>query len=353
MPGRCWKDCDTGEKHEDLRIFLRRVVLVVGFRDASLAIDVTPGGLVALFPFLAGSRIMTPDQPTRSPSPADPGASGKGDPEHLMSFENILCYTVPIVSVGKKDFSMGSGVLVTIDGRLFVATAWHCIAAHPVVLVDGMELRYCQSVPVPPQPRIRILRSGGDRKIDVGFLELEGGKAIRTQIDHQPCALNHLHAQPIPTRGSDGGPNPMHVVGWPRFSQDIQGESLFRTLEGFITTCTGRDETYLYYPFGDRGFQWDEGRGGWEEKATPDPVGFSGGGCWGILKSAPDALYDPTRHIRLLAIQSEWDYIKRVAKAVLIAKWVTVVYAHLAEVRPCLEGHFPDMPFPRSEDPHG
>jgi hypothetical protein len=271
-----------------------------------------------------------------------------GDTEHLASFQSILHHTVPIVSADSKDFSIGSGVLIEIEGRLFIATAYHCIRRNPVLLMDGMELTYRQGAPILPQPRIRILRSGGDPSIDIGLLELETGKSILSEAGYFSCSLDQVHTQKIPVTGPEDQPNPIHVAGWPRYSQDIQGERLFRTLEGFITRYRGSDQTHFYYDFGERAKQWDESRGGWEEKSTPSPVGFSGGGCWGIVKSKPGALYDPRRHIRLFAIQSAWTVSTRVVTAILIAEWLKLLYANVPDLRASLEAQFQDIRFQAS-----
>lgn len=294
-----------------------------------------------------GVRAM-PDNSNQFAPPDFLNPASPGDREHLASFECILNYTIPIVSVDSGNFIIGGGVLVEIQRRLFVATAWHCIEAGPVILVDGMTLSYRNGLPVLPTPQVKIVRSGGDPKIDIGYLELESGKPVRTRTEHVPCTLEQLHTAPIPVTHSDGAPNLIHVVGWPAYTQEIQGTNIFQTLEGFITDHQRTEPPYLYFGFGERGTQWNESRGGWEEKPTPSPHGFSGGGCWGILKSAPDSLYDPTRQILLFAIQRSWDRATRVARAVLISEWLKLLHSHFPDLRNCLESKFPGVQFQRA-----
>ena len=71
------------------------------------------------------------------------------------------------------------------------------------------------------------------------------------------------------------------------------------------------------------------------------PKGFSGGGWWVFVRSAPDEMFDPAKHIKLMGIQSSWDYARRVVKGVPILRFLKLIHRDYPDLQQELEETFP------------
>ncbi len=238
------------------------------------------------------------------------------DPEHLLSYQSIERYTIPVVHRAEDgQLGFGSGILIDIKDRRFVATAFHCLK-EAVLWTDGMDIPKDDTMPV---HHVLIKNRGGKEDVDIGFLEIDRGTRIRTAIGHEACTLDQLYIGPNIQVGW-----PIHVCGWPEYASRLVGPSTIeRSLECVIVRCQAADSTYLRFEFAGSAGQWND-QGKWIMKSTPSPHGFSGGGCWMITKSKPNELYAPTKNTKLLAIQSSWDTIS-VGTAPLIGEWIRAV----------------------------
>jgi hypothetical protein len=245
------------------------------------------------------------------------------DPEHLLSFRSIERHTIPLLHRSNGRLGMGSGVLVDIRDRRFVATAFHCVD-HAVVLTEDVLIPHDNTS---PPARIPILNCGGDPDIDIGFLEIDRRSVVRTAHEHYPCTLDQFYiGTGIPPESI------IHICGWPEYGGRRIGPNVIeRTLEGLIAKCLGADTTFLRFQFSGAAGKWND-RDEWIVKPTPSPRGFSGGGCWGITKAKDGDLYAPTKTTKLLAIQSEWDCVA-ICKAPLISEWVRVIGQQYPELR--------------------
>jgi hypothetical protein len=250
------------------------------------------------------------------------------DPEHVASFQSIERHTVPVVHRGDNgQLAMGSGVLIDIGDRRFVATAYHCLA-EAVLFTEDMVIPHPNTLPA---HRIPILKQGGDPELDIGFMEIGKNSVIKTVREHHPCALAQVYIEPNIQQGM-----PLHICGWPEYgARQVGPNTIERSLEGIIVRCEGIHDKRLRFSFGGTSGQWND-HGEWVEKCTPTPRGFSGGGCWAIIKSKDDELYAPTKHVKLLALQSAWDTIIFGA-APLIGEWLRVIVWHYPELRTFIE----------------
>lgn len=251
------------------------------------------------------------------------------DSEHTLSFQSILRHTVPLLHCHNKGLKLGSGVLVDIGDRSFVATAFHCIGdaiGNAVVMTDGVGIPNDGSLPSSPVP---ILAQGGDKRLDIGFLEIPRGAVIRTAYEHEACALGQLYIGPTPSSGN------LHLCGWPQYGFEYPDPTtLLQSLEGLIVQLTGFDTERLRFKFSGEACKRDD-RGQWIRKATPSPHGFSGGGCWAITKAGESELYAPSKTTRLLAIQTHWNTIDE-CTATLIGEWVRIIDQHYPDLQAVL-----------------
>jgi hypothetical protein len=222
---------------------------------------------------------------------------------------------------------MGSGVLIEVGDRRFVATAHHCLR-EAVLFTEDMVIPHDNTLPA---PRIPILNRGGDPGLDVGFIEIGKNAVIKTVHEHFPCDFKQVYIGPNIKQGMI-----LHLCGWPEYgARQVGLDTIERSLEGMLVRCEGSDDRRLHFSFGGKAGQWNA-RGEWIVKSTPTPRGFSGGGIWGITKSRDDELYAPTKNVRLLALQSAWDGII-FGVAPLIGEWVRVLARTYPSLRPFIE----------------
>jgi hypothetical protein len=254
------------------------------------------------------------------------------DPEHIASSLSIQRHTVVIVHRNDNgQLAIGSGVLIEIGERRFVATAYHCLR-EAVLLTEGMAIPQDNTLPA---HRIPILKQGGDFELDVGFMEIANNSVIKTVHDHYPCALKQVYIGPNIQQGMV-----LHICGWPEYSARQVGLSTIeRSLEVIMVRCEGRDDNRLHFSFGGKSGQWND-YDEWVEKDTPTPRGFSGGGCWGIIKSKDNELYAPSKHVKLIALQSAWDSVI-FGTATLIGEWVRVIVRDYPDLRTVHRGGAP------------
>jgi hypothetical protein len=251
-----------------------------------------------------------------------------GSLEYRTSYRSIVSHTVGILhrNADTGAVAMGSGVLVEIANRLFVATAYHCIEDEPVILVDGMGVDTVNL----PTAHVRILDRGGDPQLDIGFLELETGKKIVTEDEHKPCSVSQCILYPEPVN------QVFHLTGCPSFDRTVGQRTISQYLSVFAGTVVEMDEDNLYFEFGNQLHHYNPATDTEEAMAVDSPQGFSGGGCWGITKSKDDELYDPSKTCLLLAIQSGWMRSSRRCRAPLIKRWLRLLARRYRELHPAL-----------------
>ena len=265
--------------------------------------------------------------------------------------DNLRRHSVALVDLnGWRDrrFEDGSGVLVAIDARLFVATVAHIIPANPEKRIYS----------VPPEAtaldaeRLPILRHGKTGWPDVGFLELDprlalsmlGKEAIgldRISL-RGPGDTNHpcfLFAYPFslirnPRCAGTGGASfkgvcysniPITPTDWPSVGSNDHTPD--QAVDIFLPY--DEEEELCYY-------EENEGDG----RITP-PHGMSGGGLWQGT-SAGGGLWS-AEQAQLFGIQSRWGKDKKYIRACQIVHWLRLLYKNYDDLRPTLSRTFPGL----------
>jgi hypothetical protein len=241
---------------------------------------------------------------------------------------------------------LSSGTLVTIEGRVFVATAAHNIPQNPAGSL--------QILPDKPRPKsIGILRpglSGKNHQYDVGFLELCPNAVAEYFPRKRCCSLDQISIE-----GTGDPKQLMVLVGSPgQFVSYAKAESdpPFVAKQIAITT-TVLDQTE--WPLHLNGKAVDSNsdvllnytQTGWINLETGEPIqldtphGFSGGGLW-LAKIQPSVIWSPDAS-KLFAIDIEWDSDLRVVKATQIIHWLNLMRTRVPELRTHLEAKFPQL----------
>jgi hypothetical protein len=188
---------------------------------------------------------------------------------HLPKLTN---YVVAVVSDGNNGPDAGSGTLVNVGGRHFVATAAHCIGRNTRVLASTRPLSPGLSAEV---RALTVIRTGKmeSETPDVGYLEIEDPKRPEVQWD-----------QLSDERIVEGL---IHIVGLPRVLDQIdkaRREFSFG-LGVFGSTLLEETDDYLKFAFPEKGTRYNPDTHQWEDSLfPPHPRGFSGGGCFGVSR---------------------------------------------------------------------
>jgi hypothetical protein len=253
--------------------------------------------------------------------------------EFRATYPIVFNYTIPIKETAKtRDDKMGAGVLIEVAGQLLVATAAHCIVDDPAVLEDSFEL--------PAATRIKILRSGVDAKLDIGYMELERNKDVPI--------LNKGHAT-LDMLSLDA-PKPadmVHIVGFPAVARKLDADRLTVQKKGFGTQLVSIDTdhhslSFLRFSYPIEGFTWDYQKNEWTRAPFDEhPKGYSGGGVWSFTRPKEGDLFSPQRHIRLYAIQCAWNKDERYVKCIPIMYWLRGVSDICEDLRHAIISRFP------------
>lgn len=227
---------------------------------------------------------------------------------------------------------MGSGVLIEVAERLFVATAYHCIKDEPVIVVGGMAFREGHL----PPAQVRILNKSGEPDLDIGFLELEQGKRIVTGGEHTACHLSQCLLYPTPIGQI------VFVTGWPEHDRVMRPGIMDSTLCVYGADVEAMDDDNLYFEFSKQTLQYDPATRRDEVRERKSPHGYSGGGCWGIVKCPEGELYAAAKTCRLLGIQAGWMKSTRRCRIPLIKHWVRLLARNHRELHePIMEAMKP------------
>jgi hypothetical protein len=260
--------------------------------------------------------------------------------EYDLTFEMVFHYTIPLLTPKDGDIEAGSGVLVQIGGRVFIATAEHCMTEQAVI-VDEKGFSF------PPQSAVvTVLNRGADPTIDIGFLELKDDERLAEVCKGDPdvksksfCPLNQLSLAEVPMGGM------LHIVGYPVESRIVDART--RTIElrkrGFGTQFQEQEDGYLLFPFPKKEKWFHQvGVTDFEPSMFIDkPKGFSGGGLWAFQKAPEGSLFSPLEHIKLMGIQCARFKERRIVKCVPIRRWLELVHNSYPDLRAEIEATFP------------
>jgi hypothetical protein len=211
---------------------------------------------------------------------------------------------------------IGSGVLVNVEGRHFVATAAHCIRRNPCVIREG-QWNPNTSAPLPQRSAV-IIRAGTHKLLDIGFLEV--ATVLGPEIGEEQLYFNQgLALQPHWS---------LHVIGYPvktiAKSEPLQMMTMRK--KAFVSNMAEQADTYIkiYYP--EVGYRLESGQ--WvETRFVETPHGFSGGGCF-IISERPGEV--AVLGHKLIGIQSCWYRESRLVEVIPIKPWYNMVKAYLA-----------------------
>jgi hypothetical protein len=230
---------------------------------------------------------------------------------HLPS---LFKYVVPIGHEDEDDGeeSIGSGVMVNVHGRHFIATARHCIKQKPRVMIGDWYLKGGKITASRP---VKILRSEWHDSLDVGFLEVEEMNSPCTELQpHQLCCDRIVEGM-------------IHVVGHPTcmIKRDEARKEICLTRAAFGTHLEEETSEYLRFAYPREGVRFDASRDEWVTGPfIATPHGFSGGGCFGVTQaSSPSGLI--VFGYKLLGIQYRWDGVARWVKAVPTRQWINLL----------------------------
>jgi hypothetical protein len=208
--------------------------------------------------------------------------------------------------------SLGSGVLINLNDRHFIATARHCIERNPRLIHDSFVMlgdRDRKNLRFQTDRSIPILKKDWHPRLDVGFLEIArtpGAAMTRDQL---------CFGKPVSGL--------LHVIGHPTSKlewSDDKGELILNRCS-FGTKKREIDDDLLKLEYPREGLRLDNGQ--WlKGQEFPDPKGFSGGGCFGVTKSFRADLQ--IIEYSLLGIQYAWNTVDAV-KVVPIRRWFDLV----------------------------
>lgn len=213
---------------------------------------------------------------------------------------HLLRYVVPILW---NPMEAGSGVLLRIQDRHFVASAAHCIQSNPLIQIMPTSL----NLHAPVETRtLRPIRSGWHAGHDIGWVEI-------TDPGCEAVGWDQMFYSPELFTGQ------VHVLGYPKSEMTINFQKM-EALFGLCTFSTGvmeamPDYLKLHYPV--TGSRYDEASGSWSHCPFPTtPHGFSGGGVFAVAKSLVGGM--EVYQYKLVAIQSCWLESERYVKAISI-----------------------------------
>ena len=257
--------------------------------------------------------------------------------------------------INLRDGTGASGVLVEIEGRLFVATTAHSIPSNP-----AGELSFIGSVPTPATeniPPIRNYKRGNSYECDVAYIELDRSFADE-RFGKRPIPLSRI--KPV------GTGHPTHwtmVCGFP--TSEIRTIHDARTREAtqlFTSQAWSNNilppenwgavprsrEMRPPHPDFDVIIPYNRDDeivscGQIHSSANlSDPHGMSGGGVWQPIVPTNSALWTVERYC-LIAIQSGWPEQSRYLQSTQIIHWLRLLWNHQPELRPVLSHEFPQL----------
>jgi hypothetical protein len=253
--------------------------------------------------------------------------------EYRRIFPIFFHYTLPIWDTTKQ--AIGAGVLIEIKDRLFVATAAHCMPQNGFCIVDEKGFPY----PYRGPGVVTDCRHKPHPQIDIGYLELDKTDQERLRaLNRSYCSLSQLSTDAI----SHGGM--VHVLGYPvdTIVRDHQTRTFNLSKMAFGSPFQVPVGDYLTLNYPLMGWRHSVSDTEWEEQKFPTtPNGFSGGGWWVFHRPAPGELFNPAKHVKLVGIQSSWNFVHRVVNGVPIIRLLELIHEDYPDLRQELEQEFP------------
>lgn len=254
-----------------------------------------------------------------------------------------IAFQVPDPSRGP---ALGSGTLVAIDDRIFVATAGHNI---PDDLCAAQEIRFIGTrlAPIRAVPG-RIIRSGrgSESDPDVGFLELRAG--VAQELGKSPITLARVRdhgagrarkcvmlvGAPVDGIQMKAGPKgrPVQQYGMNSLlAQIIPSRSWKDRVRFQGLRCPLRPSADVLIDYEEEVFNVNSR----QMRSADHPRGTSGGGVW-------DLHIEPVRvwhaeHAALFAIRCSLLEQDKLMRSVQVRHWIALLRRRLPELRPELD----------------
>jgi hypothetical protein len=231
---------------------------------------------------------------------------------HDLYLPDLFRYVVPIVW---NPGQVGSGVLVNVQGRHFVATAAHCIKDNPKVLLWKAPLHYTARTGAQPL-QILQARWHENEDVDIGYLEVADPECPQLrwgQLSNDRIIEGHVQ-----------------IVGFPVSEAlvDLEQREVALRESIFQTSLIEETPEYLKFNYPKQGTAYNPSTRKWEPSEFPiTPEGFSGGGCFGVVKTVGETGLSVIEY-KLLGIQSCWLKSERYVKAIPIKQWCDLLIAH-------------------------
>ena len=253
-----------------------------------------------------------------------------------LTQEIVYGYTVPIVVDAPSSDGFGTGVVIEIGPRWFVASAGHVVKCRPCLGL-GREVKF--SLPL-AETNFLSREYIDDEFFDIGFIE------IQPNLHHSACPFDALSDIELPLDLL------VMLVGHPLDAPDslrdsVKKQSIIRSWMKTAHVSQLKEVVNDRYTFlfsgnmisldGDTG-RMTQGKG----LATPE--GFSGGGIWGFRDAETVlGLLTPANMIRLFALEYSWRRNERVYNATPIKYWLKLIHNHYEDLRPLIESRFPSI----------
>lgn len=266
--------------------------------------------------------------------------------------DDLYSHSVIYLTEWDGGIETASGVIVTIEGRLFLATA-----AHTLRPSANRRLQFVSKQVGVGALRVPILKQHklDQDVIDVGVLELADSSELR-QLRVEPLPLSRV----ADMRNGDSS-SPARILGYPaewiktvKTTAGVRTGCLAQSLGSFpvnpahwpaISQETNNPETdrdiVLHFDRNSEFFDYTpELR---LPKMPPDPHGMSGGGIWQPRAHLRDGeIWHPERS-HLIGIQYDWPTFGRFLRGVQIIHWLRLVADTFPELSDSLNSRFPRL----------
>ena len=250
--------------------------------------------------------------------------------------QDLSRHTVAFVDLDKPLERMSSGVLVSIDGHLLVATAAHAVPSQPIgrlsFVVPKTKAIDAGTLPILNWGKIE------SEWPDVGFLELDPAGALpvlgKEAIDLDQislrgpghpecrCLLFGYSSEMIRTEQTD--PSQLHLTLRPMCYSNapIKPENWPNVSSADPASDQAVDIFLPYNPEEEMWYYEENERDG----NLPEPRGASGGGLWqGSLTKVE--LWN-AEGVQLFGIQSRWNEKEKYVRGCQIIHWLRLLHEH-------------------------
>jgi hypothetical protein len=262
-------------------------------------------------------------------------------------FLRLADSSVTLLDTNPKKHELSSGTLIEVNGRVFVATARHCIPFSPQGRLWILPDRPKKSA----EGMLGFITSGKHPEYDVGFLELTP-ESFQDYLPNKSChSLSSIRLL-----GCGRENRLCTLVGSPeQFVKygKVNGESSFAARVMSFSTFVRQPDNWPVPPTNDRPFDaavdvvLDYPEDGTQRLDTGEPIqlkspdGFSGGGLWD--QGFEQGELWSTDSVGLFAIQSTWHESERYVRAIQIVHWLNLLRSHISELKDVIESTFPAL----------